>query len=287
MVDPKVFAFTSTDHHDTYPGIAKYSHHGRIVLITGASKGIGRATARSFAKAGAHAIIIAARSDLSEVEKEILAAAETAGTSPQVLKLGLDVTDPKQVAEAAAEVQQKFGKLDILFNNAGYLEKWTEISESDPLEWWKTWEINVKGTYLVTRAFLPLIQQSEVKTIVNVSSVGAHVTFFGASAYQASKLAVIRFTEFIAAEYGEKGVVSFVLHPGGVPTELATNMPDHMHKVLVDKPELAADTVAWLTQEQQQWLNGRYLSVTWDMPELFARRNEIVEEDKLKVKLTV
>ncbi|OKL56135.1 hypothetical protein UA08_08742 [Talaromyces atroroseus] len=287
MADPKVYAFTTSDHHDTYPAIAKYSHQGRVVLITGASKGIGLVTAISFAKAGAHAIIIAARSNLNEVEKEILAAAATAGTSPQVLKLHLDVTDPKGVAEAAVQVQQKFGKLDILLNNAGYLEKWTEVSESDPMEWWKTWEINLKGTYLMTRAFLPLIQQSDLKTIVNVSSIGAHVTFFGASAYQSSKLAVIRFTEFIAAEYGDKGVVAFVIHPGGVPTELATNMPDHMHGALIDKPELAADTVAWLTQEQQQWLNGRYLSVTWDMPELFARKDEIIEGNKLKVKMVV
>lgn len=284
---PEVFSFTPTLHHDTYTAVAKASHKGRTVFITGASKGIGRATAISFAKAGAETIIIAARSSLTEVENEIHAAAKTVGASPRVIKLVLEVTDEKSVADAAAEIQKTVGKVDILINNAGYLEKWLPISESDPIEWWKTWEINIKGLYLVTRAILPLVLQSETKTIINLSSIGAHLVSRGASGYQSSKLAVIRFSEFIVEEYGEQGVVAISVHPGGVPTNLAANMPDHMRQVLVDTPELAGDTLAWLTQEKQQWLNGRYVSVTWDMPELFARKEEIVNGDKLKVRLAV
>lgn len=286
-VVPEVFSFTSTLHHDTYPSVAKASQQGRTVFITGASKGIGRATAISFAKAGAGIIIIAARSNLAEVETEILAAANQAGTSPRVLKVVIDVTDEKSVAEAASEIQRTVGKVDILINNAGYLEKWLPISESDPIEWWKTWEINLKGLYLVTRAFIPLVLQSETKTIINISSIGAHLAARGASAYQGSKLAVIKFTEFIVEEYGEQGIVAIPIHPGGIPTDLATNMPEHMHQALIDTPELAGDVLAWLTQERQQWLNGRYLSATWDMPELFARKDEIVEGDKLKVRMAV
>ncbi|EED22355.1 oxidoreductase, short chain dehydrogenase/reductase family, putative [Talaromyces stipitatus ATCC 10500] len=288
MAMAKVFGFTSIDHNDTYPAIAKACQQGKAVLITGASKGIGRATAISYAKAGAQTIIIAARSNLDEVEKEILAAAkETGKRSPQILKLALNVTDEKNVAEAAAKVKETVGKVDILINNAGYLEEWIPISESDPSEWWKTWEINMKGVYLVTRAILPLVLQSETKTIVNLSSVGAHMTANGASAYQTSKLAVIRFTEFIAAEYGEKGIVAFSIHPGGVFTELASKLPDYLRPKLVDTPELAGDSLAWLTQEKQEWLNGRYVSVNWDMPELIARKDEIVKEDKLKVRMVV
>ncbi|RAO67739.1 uncharacterized protein BHQ10_003751 [Talaromyces amestolkiae] len=286
-VHPEVFSFTSTLHHDTYPAVAKASHKGRTVFITGASKGIGRATAISFAKAGAETIIIAARSSLTEVETEIIAAAKEVGASPRVIKLVLEVTDEKSVANAAAEIQRTVGKVDILINNAGYLEKWLPIAESDPIEWWKTWEINLKGLYLVTRAILPLVLQSETKTIINLSSIGAHLVSRGASGYQISKLAVIRFTEFIVEEYGEQGVVAISVHPGGVLTDLAANMPEYMQQVLVDTPELAGDSLAWLTQEKQQWLNGRYLSVTWDMPELLARKDEIVNGDKLKVRLAI
>ncbi|QGA18524.1 hypothetical protein EYB26_006209 [Talaromyces marneffei] len=284
---PEVIAFTSTVHHDTYPAVAKASQQGRTVFITGASKGIGRATAISFAKAGAETIIIAARSNLSSVETEILAAAKEVGATPRVIKLVIDVVDEKSVAEAAAEIEKTVGKVDILINNAGYLEKWHPISESDPIEWWKTCEVNLKGLYLVTRAMLPLVLKSEAKTIVNLSSIAAHIVARGASSYQISKLAVIRFTEFIVEEYGEQGVVAIAVHPGAVPTDLSSNMPDFMHQVLVDTPELAGDVLAWLTQERPQWLNGRYLSVTWDMPELFARKDEIVEGDKLKVRMVI
>jgi NAD(P)-dependent dehydrogenase (short-subunit alcohol dehydrogenase family) len=286
-VVPEVFGFTSTIHHDTYPAVARASHKGRTVFITGASKGIGRATAISFAKAGAETIIIAARSNLTKVEAEILAAAKEVGASPRVIKLILEVTDEKSVADAAAEIQKTAGKVDILINNAGYLANWSPIRESDPIEWWKTWEINLKGLYLVTRAILPLVLKSEAKTILNISSIGAHLTSRGASAYQSSKMAVIKFTEFIVEEYAEQGIVAIPIHPGGVLTDLATNMPEHTHQVLIDTPELAGDVLAWLTQEKQQWLNGRYLSATWDMPELFARKDEIVKGDKLKVRMAV
>lgn len=285
---PEVFAFTSNIHHDTYPAIAESSHHGHIVFISGASKGIGRATAIAFAKAGAQAIIIAARSNLEAVEREILAAAAAAGkTSPQVLKLQLDVTDHTAVIEAASQVQQLFGKVDVLMNNAGYLPDFLLVGESDPAEWWKTWDVNVKGVYYVTRELLPSIQQSDLRTIINVSSIGAFAMVPGGSAYQITKLAVLRFTEYISLEYGDKGVVSYALHPGAVPTELSAHLPKHIKERFIDQPELAANAVAWLTQEQQQWLNGRYISVTWDMPELFSRKDEIVQGDKLKVKLSV
>lgn len=282
-----ILNYTSTLHHDTYPAVAKSSQKGRTVLITGASKGIGRATAVSFAKAGAETIIITARGNLAEVETEIINAAKEVGSKPRVIRLVLEVTDEKSVADAATEVEKSVGKVDILINNAGYLAEWLPIDKSDPIEWWKTWEVNVKGLYLVTRSILPLVLKSEAKTIINLSSIGAHLVVGGASAYQSSKLAVIRFTEFLVEEYGSQGIVAIPVHPGGVPTDLGTTMPAQMHAALIDTPELAGDVLSWLTQEKQPWLNGRYVSVTWDMPELFARKDEIVNGDKLKVRMVV
>lgn len=88
---------------------------------------------------------------------------------------------------------------------------------------------NVRGPYLVTRSFLPLLLKDGDKQIINLSSIGAHRTRTGMSGYQPSKLAIIRFSEFINAEYGEQGVLSYAVHPGGVMTEMARAMPRELH----------------------------------------------------------
>ena len=110
--------------------------------MTGASKGIGRATSIAFAKAGAASIAIGARSDVSSLEKEIQNAATKAGKkAPKVLCLKLDVEDRASVEKSAKDIEDSFGRLDILINNAGYLEDPVPIADSNPDEWWKAWTI--------------------------------------------------------------------------------------------------------------------------------------------------
>ena len=187
--------FTPTIHNDTYDFIKpeQFDLSGRAVLITGASKGIGRAAAASFAKAGASYIGLGARSSVSATEKEVLEAASSVGKKPpQVLALELDVSNAESVQSAAAGVTKAFDRLDILINNAGYLPDFAPIVESEVDEWWRVYEVNVRGVYLVTRAFLPLMLKDGMKTILNMSSVGANLNTPGASAYiQATNLIII------------------------------------------------------------------------------------------------
>jgi NAD(P)-dependent dehydrogenase (short-subunit alcohol dehydrogenase family) len=152
-----------------------------------------------------------------------------------------------------------------------------------------TFQVNVLGVYLVARATIPLLLKNTggLKTILNVSSVGAHMLMPGASAYQISKLGLIRLTEFLNAECGEKGLLSIAAHPGGVMTDLAKTMPAASHHVLVDQPALAADTFVWLTAERRDWLASRYVSCTWDMEELVGMKDKIIELDLLRVRLDV
>lgn len=227
------------------------------------------------------------------------------------MQLKLDVVNPTSVSDAAAEVRKAVGRLDILINNAGLVDMST-IQESDPEKWWSVWEVNVKGPYLVAKYFLPLMLEEEdsLKQVITVSryarkkvfstfpnnstanrpsSVGAHLIVPSLSAYQPSKLAVLRFTQFIDAEYASQGITAITIHPGNILTEMATagEIPEELMFVFTENVELPADTIVWLTSQKREWLGGRYVNVTWDMPQLEEKREAIVRGDGLKVKLDV
>ncbi|RDL36477.1 putative short-chain type dehydrogenase [Venustampulla echinocandica] len=289
---PGDYDMTPHVHNDTYPAISPLSTSiplNKAIFIAGASRGLGLAMAISFARAGASHIAIGARSSLSAVKESLLLEASSASRpTPNILCLKLDITSQSSVSEAAAAVEREFGKLDIVIVNAGILGTPALIADSDPEVWWDTWNVNLRGSYLVSRAFLPLLLKGGDKTIIALSSVGAHVVRSQMSAYQITKLAVLRLMEFVSAEYGEQGVVAFSVHPGNIPTDIVGGMEglsEDLKPIFVETPELSADTIVYLTREKQQWLGGRYVNCTWDMPELMAKKDEIVNGDKLKVKL--
>ncbi|KAI1120058.1 NAD(P)-binding protein [Nemania abortiva] len=292
---PGDYDTTSTIHNDTYPAIdpIKANLTGQAVFISGATRGIGRGISISFAKAGASMIAIGARSDLSETAQAIRAAAASAGKpEPKILELKLDVTNQASVDAAATRIKETFGRIDVVVNNAGLFSSRGLIADTDPEAWWDTMTVNLKGPYLVMRALIPLMLESDgLKTFVTVSSVGAHCRTPTASAYQTSKLAVLRLTEFVDAEYSGKGIVAFTIHPGNIPTDMTIgadgNIPKDIAHVFVETPELTGDSIVYLSSERRDWLGGRYINVTWDLPELIGLRDEIVKEDKLKVKLVI
>ncbi|KAL8882240.1 MAG: hypothetical protein Q9198_000730 [Flavoplaca austrocitrina] len=289
------FNFTSTLRTDTYPTIDpnNLDLSGKHVFLSGASKGVGRAAALSFVKAGVAALAIAARSDLSSLEQElkVLGAGARMRSPPLIKTIVLDISDPQSVDKAAAEASRAFrGKLDILINNAGVMEEFKPTLESDPDQWWNTWTINVRGTYLLTRALLPLLLQGDGqmnKQIVMLTSIGAFMPAPGGSAYQMSKLALLRYAEYLNIEYGAQGIVAYALHPGAIPTDIGLTMPKFLHAKLIDKPELAADTIVYWTSKKREWLRGRYISCTWDVTEFLQKREDIVGGDKLKLKLAL
>lgn len=190
--------FVKTVRHDTYPAIdptkwvATGDFTGRVVLITGASRGLGRTMASAFARAGVSGLILAARSKsvLDSIEKE--AHAVHPGGELKVLKLSVNVADEQSVSDAARAVRESFDRLDVLVNNAGIREGLKSLEQSEPSTWWSTWEVNVKGTYLVTRAFLGMLLKSGNgsgglegrKIVVNLTSGAAHLVIPGGSSYQ-------------------------------------------------------------------------------------------------------
>lgn len=256
-----------------------------------------------------------------DLQHDLETAASAAGRQqkPKVLTLELDVTGCASVAKAADEIRKAFGKLDILINNAGYMTPALPVTESDKHSWWRTFEVNLKGVYLVAQAFLPILMQTQdgLKTMVNINSVASHNLRVNASAYGTSKWAVLKLTEFMLVELAGEGLLAYSIHPGGIMTRLAEAMPQETHAgeklcsepimlivvhvgihidkgltfpvwaALTDKPELTGDTIAFLTQERRTWLAWRYLSCTWAMEELLGREGELSETEKLKVRLVL
>ncbi|GAA5920107.1 hypothetical protein JCM1841_004102 [Sporobolomyces salmonicolor] len=276
-----------TQHNDIYEatspaGRLANAASGLSVLVTGSGRGVGRATALAFAQAGAKKVILTSRSQ-NELE-EVKDAIEKLGKSTEVKVITANLTQEKDVDRLFEEA----GEVDVLINNAGYLERCALIRDSDPADWIRTQEINMNGTYLATRAFLraahakgTVNDSSKKLAIINTSSIGSAWTTPGLSGYQSNKTMINRFTEFIHFE--EPSVRTFAIHPGGVMTKLATEgMPSDLHYILCDTPELSAGLSLWLaTQDDADFLRGRYVSANWDVDELVAKKAEIVSKDLL------
>ena len=282
-----------TARHDVYEAIDPAttlagSAAGKVVFIAGASRGIGQATAVAFARAGAKAIYLTARSEAAL--QETLAKVRAANPATDCAIRVCDVTSPEEVAAAVADCVARFGGIDVADANAGYLGPWVKIGESDPEGWWWNWEVNMRGAYHVARFTLPHLIQSAAKWeaegrsgghLILLSSIGAQFVMPGASDYQTAKHGINRLCEFVQVDHGADGIKCFAIHPGGVATELGLAMPEAMHQHLVDTPELAAAFVVWLGSGRADWASGRYLSATWDVGDLEAMRDSILEDDLL------
>lgn len=288
---PAIRDFVTTLHHDSYDFISplKADLGGKSVFIAGATRGIGKSIAASFARAGCSHIAVGGRGDLSAVEAEVLAAAREAGRgAPEVLGVTVDVSSEESVAAAAERISAAFGgSLDVLVISAGVAHSMTPLAESDPAEWWRTWEVNVKGVYLCTKTFIPLVLRSSLRTIITVSTAGAHMLTPGLDGYQTGKFALCRLTEFVDDRYREQGLITMTVHPGDVITDMADVVPEEIRRFMLDKPQLAGDTLVWLAKEKRTWLGGRFINCCWDMREFEAKQEEVVKKDLLKFRMVV
>jgi NADP-dependent 3-hydroxy acid dehydrogenase YdfG len=207
---------------------------GTVALVTGASSGIGDATARALAEQGASVAVVARRKDrLDTLVAEIEAAGGTAYAVPA------DITDRTQADQAVAEVVDRFGRLDILVNNAG-LMLLGPIFGADVEEWERMISVNQNGLLYMTNAALPHLLSAakdglrEVADIVNISSIAGRQAWANYGVYNMTKFGVNGFTEALRQEVTKKHVRVGVLEPGAVDTELVSHNNDTI------KDELAA-----------------------------------------------
>ncbi|WP_417688333.1 SDR family oxidoreductase [Roseibium sp.] len=221
---------------------------GKVALVTGASRGIGEAAARCLAKYGA-AVVLAARTtaDIERIAKDI----QSLGGKAEAV--ACDVADHAAVTEAIRTCTERFGRLDLLVNNAGLIEPIARLDESDPEAWDKVIDVNVKGVYYGLREALPVMLAQGSGTIINISSGAATGALEGWSHYCASKAAVLSLTKCAHVEYGDKGVRVLGLSPGTVRTEMQVaikasgiNPVSQLDPDVHIPPEWVGETICWL-----------------------------------------
>ncbi|KAF7513030.1 hypothetical protein GJ744_011296 [Endocarpon pusillum] len=253
--------------HDVYPFISPFSNlagcaNGKTVLVTGSSGGIGRAAAEYFALAGAKVVVITGRNETSLQQTKSAIQAEV--PTCDVLDVLLDITD-----ESA--VRGLFSKLpavpDILVNNAGVQKSPKSLVDSNTDDWWSDFEVNVKGLYLSSRAYLRALG-GKSGVIVN------------------PKLLLTRSLSSFTRSTMNKGTHCVAVHPGGIAnTGMGINAPPHYRNHLHDTVKLAAGTILYLSTPRAGFLDGRFVFSNWDMEKLEAIQEEITKQDLLKTRL--
>ncbi|MCF3648235.1 SDR family oxidoreductase [Synoicihabitans lomoniglobus] len=195
----------------------------KVALITGAGSGIGRATAKLMAHCGCRvALLSRTESELEKLADEIT---RTQDDPERVLVLPADVTDEGAMREAVERIEAKWGRLDILFANAGVNGKWAPIEELSPDDWDRTMQINLKGTFLSIRACVDPMRRAGGGSIVITSSVNGTRMFSnsGASAYAASKAAQLALGRMLAVELADDRIRVNTICPGAIETEIDDN----------------------------------------------------------------
>ena len=231
---------------------------GKVVVITGASRGIGAAVARAFAKSGAK-LVLAARTS-TEIEA---IATELRDAGSEAIAVTCDVSNFADV-EAMVEKTIGFaGRVDVLVNNAGVIEPISRLSESDPEQWARAADINYKGVYFGMRATIPVMERQGSGVIVNISSGAATSALEGWSHYCSSKAAALSLTKCANAEVSSKGIRVVGLSPGTVATDMQVAIKssglnpvstlewsDHI------PPDWVAKAIVWLSSDEASDIAG-------------------------------
>lgn len=185
-----------------------------ILLLTGAGSGVGRAIALEFARNGAQVVCVGRRQE--RLDQTVSLIRQEGGSA---LALAADVTDPHQVDEMVERTIRQFGRIDILYNNAGSFATLGAVWESDVQQWWHDVTVNLRGTMLCCHAVLPHMLSANKGLVINMTG-GSRIP--GGTGYSCSKVAVERFTELLAKELERKNsaVIAVLMGPGFVHTEM-------------------------------------------------------------------
>lgn len=207
---------------------------GKLALVTGASRGIGAAIARRLASAGCELLLVGrSENALAAVAREIGKSGGSAGC------ISVDLGDAEQTAELVQAVREKYGRLDVLVNNAGIAEP-ASLSETSVEMWDRHMAVNARAPFVLSSRFTDLLARSADGVIVNIGSVVSHKGYVNQGAYAASKHAMLGLTKVLARELHPRGVRVHLVSPGGVATDMISGVrPDIDLSELMDPEEVA------------------------------------------------
>ena len=235
---------------------------GKVALVTGASRGIGKAIAIELARNNANVIVNYSRDEKGAVK----VVEEIKNIGRECIALKADVSNFDEVTAMFGIVKKKFGRLDILVNNAGITMDRT-LRKMTQDEWNKVIEVNLNSIYNMTKNALPLLQKNS--HIISISSIVGIFGNFGQTNYAASKAGIIGFTKSLAKELGKHGITVNAIAPGFIESDMTNKIPFIRKKIIqwmvplkrTGLPEEVAYAVAFLASENARYITGEVISV--------------------------
>ncbi len=236
----------------------------KVAIITGSARGIGRATALKFAAEGAKVVVCDL--DRKAVDEVV---AEIAAEGGQAIGFTVNVTDKASIAAMVKGVMDKYGRIDVLVNNAGIVDDAMFRKMTDE-QFERVIDVNLKGTYNCARAVVDIMIAQNAGVILNASSVVGIYGNFGQTNYAASKFGVIGMAKTWARELGRKGIRANAVCPGFVETTILKSIPEKVMQAMIDRvplgrlarPEEIANTYAFLASDEASYINGAVIEVS-------------------------
>lgn len=244
------------------------SMHGRVAVVTGGARGIGRAIVEKLALLGANVVIADMLFELAEHTADEISQL----TQSKHHAIKVNVADSKSSSELIDQTVKEFGRVDILVNNAGITRDML-IIRMEEADWDAVLDVNLKGVFNCSKAAIRPMMKQRYGRIVNISSVSGQAGQAGQTNYSASKAGVIGFTKALAREVASRQITVNAVAPGFIPTTLTNDLSEDLKKTILvatpagrmGKPEEIAAAVAFLASEEASYITGQVLAVDGGM----------------------